>query len=158
MDGSRTAKAEEAEGQLNLVEDVESGTKEVGEHFCKSRDCLPLLTTCNIQSYTEAEAETAISPAAERALLWKQDMRIVPLSAAIYFLCYLDRSNIGNAKILNSSTHDDLMSETGMTNYQYTISLMVFLVAYGLFEVPSNGTSVRPPPTQHMLWRLLTRK
>lgn len=117
MDGSRTAKAEEVEGQLNLVEDVESGTKE---------------------SYTAAETETAISPVAERALLWKQDMRIVPLSAAIYFLCYLDRSNIGNAKILNSSTHDDLMSETGMTNYQYTISLMVFLVAYGLFEVPSN--------------------
>ena len=31
------------------------------------------------------------------------------------------------------------MSETGMTNYQYTIALMIFLVAYGLFEVPSNG-------------------
>lgn len=96
------------------------------------------------QSY--ATAETPVSPTVERALLWKQDKRIVPLSAAIYFLCYLDRSNIGNAKILNSSTHDDLMSETGMTNYQYTISLMVFLVAYGLFEVPSNGTPA-PPPT-----------
>lgn len=31
------------------------------------------------------------------------------------------------------------MSETGMSNYQYTIALMIFLVAYGLFEVPSNG-------------------
>ncbi|ROV94274.1 hypothetical protein VMCG_08639 [Cytospora schulzeri] len=88
-------------------------------------------------SHTSAETPN-ISSAAERALLWKQDQRIVPLSAAIYFLCYLDRSNIGNAKILNSSTHDDLMSETGMTNYQYTITLMVFLVAYGLFEIPSN--------------------
>lgn len=34
----------------------------------------------------------------------------------------------------------DLMSETGMSNYQYTIALMIFLVAYGLFEVPSNGS------------------
>ncbi|KAH8881681.1 MFS general substrate transporter [Thozetella sp. PMI_491] len=76
--------------------------------------------------------------AAEASLVWKQDMRIVPLSAAIYFLCYMDRSNIGNAKILNSSTHNDLLTETGMTNYQYTIALMIFLVAYGLFEVPSN--------------------
>ncbi|KAI5924202.1 major facilitator superfamily domain-containing protein [Camillea tinctor] len=75
---------------------------------------------------------------AEKAVRWKQDKRIVPLSAGIYFLCYLDRSNIGNAKIMNASTHDDLMTETGMTNYQYTIALMVFLVAYGLFEVPSN--------------------
>lgn len=33
--------------------------------------------------------------AAEKALVWKQDLRIVPLSAFIYLLCYLDRSNIG---------------------------------------------------------------
>lgn len=63
----------------------------------------------------------------------------MPLSAAIYFLCYLDRSNIGNAKILNSTTHNDLLSETHMTDYQYVIALMIFLVAYGLFEAPSNG-------------------
>ncbi|GAB1199752.1 hypothetical protein APSETT444_009111 [Aspergillus pseudonomiae] len=30
----------------------------------------------------------------ERALVWKQDLRILPLCAAIYLLCYLDRSNI----------------------------------------------------------------
>ncbi|KAK6086224.1 major facilitator superfamily transporter [Seiridium cupressi] len=71
---------------------------------------------------------------AERALRWRQDKRIIPLSAGIYFLCYLDRSNIGNAKIMNSATHNDLLTETGMSNYQYTIALMVFLVAYGLFE------------------------
>jgi hypothetical protein len=71
---------------------------------------------------------------AERTLRWKQDKRIIPLSAGIYFLCSLDRSNIGNAKTLNSSTKNDLLDETGMTSYQYTIALMIFLVAYGLFE------------------------
>ncbi|KAH8670308.1 MFS transporter-like protein [Tricladium varicosporioides] len=76
--------------------------------------------------------------AEENALVWKQDLRIVPLCAAIYLLCYLDRSNIGNAKTLNSSTHNDLLSTTHMTNYQYIIALMVFLVAYAIFEVPSN--------------------
>jgi MFS family permease len=30
------------------------------------------------------------------------------------------------------------MTETNMTNYQFTIALMIFLVAYGIFEVPSN--------------------
>lgn len=65
-----------------------------------------------------------------RHLVWKQDKRIIPLCAGIYLLCYLDRSNIGNAKVLNSSTHNDLLSETGMSTYQYTIALMVFLVAY----------------------------
>ncbi|KAI1461797.1 MFS general substrate transporter [Annulohypoxylon moriforme] len=74
----------------------------------------------------------------ERKLVWRQDKRIVPLSAAIYFLCYLDRSNIGNAKILNSSTHNDMQTETGATSYQFNIALMIFLVGYFCFEVPSN--------------------
>ncbi|KAJ5438712.1 uncharacterized protein N7458_009710 [Penicillium daleae] len=76
----------------------------------------------------------------EKALVWKQDLRVVPLAAFIYLLCYLDRSNIGNAKTLDANTHNDLVSETGITSYQYTssIALMVFLIAYAIFEVPSN--------------------
>lgn len=74
----------------------------------------------------------------EKGLIWKQDMRIIPLSGAIYFLCFLDRTNIGNAKILNSSTNNDMEIETKMNDYQFNITLMVFLVSYALFEVPSN--------------------
>lgn len=40
--------------------------------------------------------------AREKALAWKQDLRIVPLCAAIYLLCYLDRSNIGITPIYMS--------------------------------------------------------
>ncbi|KAI0021684.1 MFS general substrate transporter [Xylariomycetidae sp. FL0641] len=78
------------------------------------------------------------SSAPERALLWRQDKRIVPLAASIYFLCYLDRSNIGNAKVLNASVGDDMQSQTNTTNYQFNIALMIFLIGYFLFEVPSN--------------------
>jgi hypothetical protein len=70
------------------------------------------------------------SSAEERALLWRQDKRIIPLSAAIYFLCNLDRSNIGNAKILNSSVHNDMQTETGMSNIQFNVALMIFLIGY----------------------------
>jgi MFS family permease len=76
--------------------------------------------------------------AAVRSLRFKQDIRIVPLSAFIYFLCSLDRGNIGNAKILNADTNNDLLQETHMSDNQYVIALMIFLVAYGIFEVPSN--------------------
>jgi MFS family permease len=65
-------------------------------------------------------------------------MKIVPLCAAIYFLCYLDRSNIGNARILNSATHNDMQTETATTTTQFNLALMIFLIAYALFEVPSN--------------------
>lgn len=40
----------------------------------------------------------------ERALIFKQDLRIIPLCSFIYLLCYLDRSNIGNAKVGNLPT------------------------------------------------------
>ncbi|KAG4440111.1 hypothetical protein IFR05_004408 [Cadophora sp. M221] len=83
-------------------------------------------------------AHTPKQTAEDKALVWKQDLRIVPLCAGIYLLCYLDRSNIGNAKTLNAATHNDLLTETHMTNYQYIIALMVFLIAYAIFEVPSN--------------------
>ncbi|KAJ0418819.1 hypothetical protein BJY00DRAFT_287074 [Aspergillus carlsbadensis] len=43
-------------------------------------------------------------PAAVAALVWKQDLRIVPLSAVIYLLCYLDRSNIGTDTLQSSWT------------------------------------------------------
>ncbi|KII95652.1 hypothetical protein PLICRDRAFT_34577 [Plicaturopsis crispa FD-325 SS-3] len=96
------------------------------------------------ESKSEYETAQYVDPYAQvgtvddRALVWKQDLRIVPLSAGIYLLCYLDRSNIGNAKILNAETKNDLLSETHMTSFQFTIALMVFLIAYALFEVPSN--------------------
>ncbi|XXH00107.1 hypothetical protein Hte_006449 [Hypoxylon texense] len=111
------------------VLDAESGKEELGANVVQYESTAPI---------TEAE----------KALRWKQDKRIIPLSAGIYFLCYLDRSNIGNAKIMNSTTGDDLMTQTGMTTYQYTISLMIFLVAYGLFEVPSNILLKRLRPSR----------
>ncbi|KAF2169422.1 hypothetical protein M409DRAFT_65091 [Zasmidium cellare ATCC 36951] len=93
--------------------------------------------------------------AAERRLLFKQDLRIVPLSAFIYLLCSLDRSNIGNAKVLNEDTGNDLLTETHMTNYQYTIALMVFLIAYAVFEVPSNYMLKRLSPSTWIAFLML---
>ena len=89
-----------------------------------------------------------IDRAQEKQLVRRQDLRIIPLSAAIYLLCYLDRSNIGNAKVLNHDTGHDLLSDTGMTPYQYTIALMVFLIAYALFEIPSNYFLKRLRPSR----------
>jgi hypothetical protein len=73
-----------------------------------------------------------------RKLLWRQDLRIIPISAFIYLLCYLDRSNIGNARIMNLEEGDDLETELGINDDKYIISLMVFLISWALFEVPSN--------------------
>jgi len=42
-------------------------------------------------SSQEAAPSLPYSKDEEKALVWKQDLAIIPLSAAIYFLCYLDR-------------------------------------------------------------------
>ncbi|KAB2574268.1 putative transporter [Lasiodiplodia theobromae] len=77
--------------------------------------------------------------AADKALLWRQDIRIMPITSL---------SNIGNAKVLNADERHDLLSETNMTNYQYTIALMVFLIAYTIFEVPSNYLLKKVKPSR----------
>ncbi|KAF4466557.1 MFS transporter [Fusarium albosuccineum] len=83
-----------------------------------------------------------------KALLKKQDWRIIPICATMYLLAYLDRSNIGNAKVMNSEQGDDLMSDLGLSDSQYAIALMVFLIAYTIFEVPSNTFLKRLGPSK----------
>ncbi|KXJ93592.1 retrograde regulation protein 2 [Microdochium bolleyi] len=66
------------------------------------------------------------------------DIRIIPLCCWLYLLNFLDRGNIGNAKVLNAETGDDMLSQTGMTAFDYSITLTLFSVAYAVFEIPSN--------------------
>lgn len=80
-------------------------------------------------SYVEQEdAETyTIDPAAEKRLVRKFDLRILPLLTVIYLFNALDKSNLGNAK--TAGLEEDL----GMlgTN-QYNIILSIFFVPYVL--------------------------
>ncbi|RTE68843.1 hypothetical protein BHE90_016779 [Fusarium euwallaceae] len=71
------------------------------------------------------EAET-------RRILRKVDYRVVPALAVMYLISFIDRSNIGNAKV--AGMNQDL----GLSGKQYNIAVTVFFVPYILFEVPSN--------------------
>ena len=43
-----------------------------------------------------------------------------------------------------------------MTNFQFTIALMVFLIAYALFEVPSNYMLKRLKPSNWIAFLMLS--
>jgi hypothetical protein len=73
-----------------------------------------------------------------RRLVRRIDLRILPLCAWVYLLNYLDRGNIGNSKVLNEETNDDLLHQTNMTAAGYAVAVSLFSLAYFLFEVPSN--------------------
>ena len=73
-----------------------------------------------------------------RKLNRRLDARILPLCCWVYLLNFLDRGNIGNSKVLNAETGDDLLQQTKMTAHGYAVTVTLFSLAYALFEVPSN--------------------
>lgn len=58
--------------------------------------------------------------------------RVLPILALLFLCSFLDRTNVGNAKILG--LEDDL----NITNHQYTHGLAIFYAFYIASEVPSN--------------------
>lgn len=56
-------------------------------------------------------------------------------------LCFLDRTNVGNAKLVN------LERDLGLNGIQYNIALAVFFPAYVLAEIPSNIMMKRFKPS-----------
>ncbi|KAH8827214.1 major facilitator superfamily domain-containing protein [Flagelloscypha sp. PMI_526] len=81
---------------------------------------------------------------AEKALVRKIDKRIVPTVWVLYTLSYLDRANIGNAKV------GGMEKALGLTSEQYSVVLLVFFISYVLFEIPSNMILSRVRPSLYL--------
>ncbi|KAB8228233.1 putative MFS transporter [Aspergillus alliaceus] len=67
-----------------------------------------------------------------RSILFKLDTRILPILALLFLCSFLDRTNVGNAKILG------LEHDLNITSHQYDIGLSVFYLTYICSELPSN--------------------
>ncbi|KAB8069076.1 major facilitator superfamily domain-containing protein [Aspergillus leporis] len=78
----------------------------------------------------------------ENRILRKMDIRIIPMLATLYLLAFLDRGNIGNAKI------EGLLDDLHMTGPQYNWCLTVFFFTYCVFELPSNLLLKRMRPSR----------
>ncbi|EMD37229.1 hypothetical protein CERSUDRAFT_106179 [Gelatoporia subvermispora B] len=88
---------------------------------------------------------------AEKNLLRKLDLKLLPVLTILYLLSFLDRSNIGNAKL------DGLTADLHMTQPQYLNVLTMYFAGYVIFEVPSNIILKRMSPrtwlpTLMILW------
>ncbi|KAF9931479.1 hypothetical protein FBU30_010095 [Linnemannia zychae] len=79
-------------------------------------------------------------PEMEARIVHKLDRHLLPLLGILYLFSYLDRVNIGNARLFG------LEEAVHLTNGQYNIALSAFFLAYCLFELPSNWMLVRLGP------------
>ncbi|OJK04670.1 hypothetical protein ASPACDRAFT_1877896 [Aspergillus aculeatus ATCC 16872] len=68
----------------------------------------------------------------EKALLRKLDYRLLPPLTILYLLSFLDRSNVGNARLEGMGTDLDMSGD------QYLTGLTLYFIGYVLFEVPCN--------------------
>jgi sugar phosphate permease len=78
----------------------------------------------------------------DRKLLKKLDRHLIPTMTLLYLLSYLDRVNIGQAKL------DGLMESLHLTSAQYNACLSVFFATYVAFEIPSNLILKRLRPSR----------
>jgi len=69
--------------------------------------------------------------AVEEALYRKVALRLIPLLLACYVMAYLDRVNVGFAKL-------QMMDQLGFSDTVYGLGAGMFFIGYFLFEVPSN--------------------
>ncbi|KAE8447879.1 hypothetical protein EG329_010108 [Mollisiaceae sp. DMI_Dod_QoI] len=69
---------------------------------------------------------------AERRLRLKIDLYIVPTVSLLYLFCFIDRANIGNAKLAGFE------KDLGLEGYDYNRVLSIFYISYIIFEIPSN--------------------
>ncbi|KAK8044079.1 hypothetical protein PG993_004103 [Apiospora rasikravindrae] len=67
-----------------------------------------------------------------KKVIRKVDIRLIPMLLFLYLITYLDKTNIGNAKI------EGLLESLHITGDQYNMALSIFFIPYILAEVPSN--------------------
>ncbi|WP_426996653.1 MFS transporter [Pseudarthrobacter sp. N5] len=84
-----------------------------------------------MSSTHSTESPTVLSQLAEAAVYRKISLRLLPFLLLLYTFAYLDRVNIGFAKL-------HMSADIGLSEAAYGLGAGLFFLGYALFEVPSN--------------------
>ncbi|KJK76264.1 hypothetical protein H634G_08404 [Metarhizium anisopliae BRIP 53293] len=85
-----------------------------------------------------------IDAAAERRLVRKLDVIIIPTFFIIYMMSFLDRINISNARI------QDMPKDLDLSGKKFNVALLVYYASYILLEIPSNMIVKKVRPSLYM--------
>ncbi|KAI5361202.1 Putative major facilitator superfamily, MFS transporter superfamily [Septoria linicola] len=89
-------------------------------------------TTMDSKTQITEGGAIAIDRAKEKKLVHKLDLHIIPVVMLLYLLSFLDRVNIGNARLYG------LEADLNLSSGQYQIAVSILFVTYILSELPSN--------------------
>ncbi|KAI0850387.1 MFS general substrate transporter [Daldinia vernicosa] len=78
----------------------------------------------------------------DRKLVWRLDWILIPWLCILYLLAFLDRTNIGNAKVAHLT--DDLHLSVPE---EYNMTLTIFFISYSVFEPVTNVLLKRLRPS-----------
>ena len=85
-------------------------------------------------NYSSGQSEyVALSPKEDRILTTKIDLKVIPICGLIFLVCFLDRTNIANARLAG------LQKGLNMPANGYNTALWIFYIPFVLAEVPSNS-------------------
>ena len=77
------------------------------------------------KGYEQDQLHGDLTPEEAHRALRKCDYRLIPLLGVLYLVAFIDRSNIGNARI--AGMEEDL----NLQGRQYNIAVTMFFVSYG---------------------------
>ncbi|KAJ8596851.1 MFS general substrate transporter [Rhizopogon salebrosus TDB-379] len=109
---------------------------------------------CLERAGSDANNVPQLTAEQEKKLWRKVDLRLMPILSLMYLVAFLDRANIGNAKL------DGLITQLNLTGNRYNIALTMFFIPYCVCEPASNLAlkAFRPSrwlPGINLLWGIV---
>ncbi|KAL6707309.1 hypothetical protein ACN47E_004297 [Coniothyrium glycines] len=130
----------------------EDATMRLSEENKKHRDSdTPSTPPEKLEDVVENTGSSlAVDAATEAKVLRKLDIRIIPMICWIYLMNFMDRVNIGNARLYG------LEEDLGLTGNQYQIAVSILFVTYVIFETPSNMIIKKMKPARYLAGLMFT--
>ncbi|SNX85960.1 related to TNA1 - high affinity nicotinic acid plasma membrane permease [Melanopsichium pennsylvanicum] len=149
------------EAVIKTTRDIErASSSEDEKHHTESKHSGRVVTVPSLYASGTFKSQPSLimyDAQTENKLVRKIDLYIVPIVAMLYLMCFIDRANVGNARIAG------LEKDLGMNpkSYDFNILLTAFYAAYAAFEIPSTTlTKILGPgrwiPSMAFLFGLLS--
>ncbi|BGO88676.1 hypothetical protein NBRC10512v2_000621 [Rhodotorula toruloides] len=130
----------DAEKAIDTTAHFEETAARPGPRFADGESLAGFTTTTSEKAGSSryASSETGLehvkaSKAAERRLVRKLDVVILPMAVLLYLSAYLDRGAMGNAKLMGLEK-----TVLGNVDVRYSIALMCFYITYIVLSIPGT--------------------